>query len=210
MFTGAFALLLSVMLILQDEESYQDRSSPDDATHQPISAESLDLLRAEISQLRREQNTLTDDIDDLYAQADKAADDGDEETQETSAEAAVPELSAEELEALTSNQVKLLDEHVIGETPDRTWKEQAEAAIDQMIREQSFEAGSVVETECARSICRLEFAFDDERALDSGSGDALKITPWPGESFYIIEGGDTPRVVLYLAREGHSLPRVMM
>ena len=63
--------------------------------------------------------------------------------------------------------------------------------------------------ECRTTLCRLDL-FPDGAALPEEIVDKLiHFVSWPGPGFMHITAGEPIGVVMYLAREGHTLPQIV-
>ncbi len=165
----------------------------------------LTALQDALSELLRAQDTLTEDVDDLYQQLDAPA----AEPLPPSPTPPDPEAQAERTRLHVIAQQETLEDAMAADRVDPAWRDQAEAELLTRFDEQGIAAGELVESRCAGSMCRIEVAFSDELNMDREVESVLGVTPWDGESFFSIEGGDSPHIVLYIARPGATLPRAM-
>jgi hypothetical protein len=96
------------------------------------------------------------------------------------------------------------------ETPSDVWSVQATEALREALASEEFAATTVHEIDCRSTLCRLQVVHEDpiQQALFQNSF-TFKVGPLlPKMMMHTDELGDgTISATLYLAREGHALPR---
>jgi hypothetical protein len=180
-----------------------------EAATAPDAQQQLDALREELRGLRRQQAALGRKVDDAEARGAQPA---GEDLEAVDVEpAAAPVLADPEAEAEHGRrQLAALSELVETEQIDSRWARQAETSLREAFDDIPELAGvHVTDARCASTACRIRFGFDEGDAHDNGKTlqVALLETPWAAES-YVHVPSEGASAVVYLAREGHRLPRV--
>ena len=100
---------------------------------------------------------------------------------------------------------------IASERLDPTWAPGAEQSIRGLFQERDMQAVRLVDARCRATLCRIEIAQNE--AADGGDFEAgfrklLIRTPWQGQGFGRVYDpfGPSPKAVLFLAREGATLP----
>jgi hypothetical protein len=108
-------------------------------------------------------------------------------------------------------QTAAIERAVAGQALDPSWAPAAEASIRSVLQQSEFEGVKLLDARCRTSVCRIEIA--GEPGMENGSFDErfrklLIRTPWQGQGFGQVHDpfGASPTAVLFLAREGESLP----
>ncbi|MCG8424221.1 MAG: hypothetical protein MJE77_40530 [Proteobacteria bacterium] len=109
-------------------------------------------------------------------------------------------------EALAA-QLSLLEDTIAAETLDQTWAASAVESLHQTFARDELTGVHLDRAECRNTFCRLEISFDTADHRDVGLHSAMHELPWQAEGFFHL-AGDSLEALVYLAREGHSLPRV--
>ncbi len=117
-----------------------------------------------------------------------------------------PEAQEERMVARIREQVELLETMLGRELVDKEWAKPAMIALRDAFETETAEGIDLLEADCRGSMCRIRLAFDPSRAEES-FGRLQAIVPWGGEAFFQIDDVGAGEAVLYLAREGHQLPR---
>lgn len=105
---------------------------------------------------------------------------------------------------------RALDQHLQAEARDPRWSEQAEQEIAQALKAKGQVSLKLYHVECQTSLCRVELSSgtieEREQLLDSLS----RPTSLSGGVFvhHLDEDPRALRTVVYLSRQGHSLPTV--
>ena len=117
---------------------------------------------------------------------------------------------SEQVDAKMNAQAELIETRIHSESPDPSWTDAAEIALEDKFMSGNIRQFELVDTECASTLCRVRFYFSD---IGSTQIDNPKLTqivsalPWTGEAWLRFENTENGEAVLYLAREGHTLPR---
>jgi hypothetical protein len=168
-------------------------------------------LSTELRRLREEVSTLRTQVQQLAAVATPPVVSRDDAT-------AAPPRTAEDLEAMTQARVQRDHEHMVTldatvqtEAVDQRWSSHTAAWIAQVLTSQELAQTVVSDIECRTTVCRLEVEHADTQEADQF---AL--------IFPMHVGGVLPQMryfhqqltdgyihtVIYLARQGHDLPRI--
>lgn|GEM_PF-3931290 len=170
----------------------------------PATGDSPQLLsvQAELSELRKELRALQMHQSRIQAEIDNVnytsqiPNDEDEDPYEFEVEQ----------QDTTMNASFEFENSFMYESPDPVWGMNAEQDIRSAITERSPQGVNVRSTECRSTVCRVEVEFDDAVAKMEGIPFLPMLIPWSGESYLQTDtDGDADSVVLYVAREGHSL-----
>lgn len=100
--------------------------------------------------------------------------------------------------------VVTLDESVRTEPVDASWAKPAEASIAKGAG--TVDGLSLERVECRSSLCRIEVTFANLEARDTGTRGLAHAVPWETVAFYRAAPDDPKRMVMYVAREGMTLP----
>jgi hypothetical protein len=98
------------------------------------------------------------------------------------------------------------------EKEDTEWSQRAVTAWTQVLQKEDLKGVQLNNIECRMTLCRLQLTFTAPPQGDAVFGQdftkLILLAPWPVQGFGKIEnpGGQAPVAVLYIAREGHSLP----
>jgi hypothetical protein len=160
----------------------------------------LSSLRSRLAQLDQKQDSIVRDLDRRIAA-------GLAGSQEAPGEA-VPELTPEEeLEreaAQTQAQIEFLDRSLFAERIDPAWADSARRALDEALQDEKMRGLTLVSQECRTTLCRLELHLDSSLSPAQAFHNLAQHSQWWGAGFVRID--EAGSAVVYLAREGHSLP----
>ena len=117
-----------------------------------------------------------------------------------------PEEERQQIEEQSLAQVDLIEAAVLTEEVDEEWGPQAQQTLGDLFENEEMTGMYLLGADCRTSMCRMEVAFDETVSPEKGLGTLADNAPWQGEGFVRIGLGDDPSVVVYLAREGQSLP----
>ena len=153
-------------------------------------------LRDELDALREQQRDLQERLAETHPGPSLAS----EET------GAAPHATAVEPDA--QRQLEALDRLVDREIVDGSWAHDAETSLRTALSSDEFEGMDVADVRCASTACRIEFAFDGGQTEENGNTlkRAMFDLPWSSPGFFHLPG-DQPIALMYVAREGHDLPR---
>lgn len=158
----------------------------------------LALLAGEQAELRRRLDALGED---LATDAPMLADPTNLDSEHHENAVASPPLSVDEQAELAAVS---LDNHVRSEPVDVQWARQAETSITQGAS--SVEGLSVRQVECRTSLCKLDIEFTNVDAREVGTRELAHAVPWETIAYYHASVADPTHMVMYVAREGMSLP----
>lgn len=158
----------------------------------------------EISQLKRYIDKLDNRIDALANQvAGQAA------TVPATPADTVPELTEQEREAQARqqmlDQLALFDKVATQEGIDEEWALDAQADVYESFQNLADEGLGLAEVKCHSSFCEADFSFAAEQG-NEGIKRLVEVSPWEGEAMIWVDNINEGKGVIYLAREGQSLP----
>jgi hypothetical protein len=122
-----------------------------------------------------------------------------------------PETSPEQLRVETSLRAELIERTLKSESVDAAWASHAERAIAAAVAaDPVLRAGRLVATVCRTSLCRVEASHGSRReALRFGTVLPNRLAAFPSGTMRVLPAAEHDfRTVIYLAREGHRVPRV--
>jgi hypothetical protein len=198
--------------------SNQSETSPKDMTKEDIKK-----LRAEIGRLKEgirdlkksslEMNSSMLEQNRTLDAAITSAEQGSSYIVPPEWNESAPDLSPEEeiemADAQMQTHVELIEETIFIEETDPEWSYEAELALDEAYRNEDMERVELANIECRSTLCRIELLFDETSSPEEVFRNFPHITPWEGEGFIKINDGENAQAVVYLAREGYSLPQHM-
>jgi hypothetical protein len=118
--------------------------------------------------------------------------------------------SAAEVRERTERRAELIERTLRTEPVDARWAQQAERTITETLaRDPILQKARLVATECRSTLCRIE-AGHASRTEGARFGQALpnRLSGFPSGTMRVQARGDRDfRTVIYLAREGHRVPR---
>jgi hypothetical protein len=170
---------------------------------------SSDEWRRELEQMRRELARLERN---QHASANTAAhypaseEPGGPEPERDEVSSMPPMSGAEQRAAQTD----LLVEQMRREGIDPAWKRDAEAQIRERLAAQPMTGVISTDVECRASLCQLDMIFDSVDVRDDALAVLPRIVPWDFEGYYRADDDDEQHVIVYVTREGATLPRVAM
>ena len=105
--------------------------------------------------------------------------------------------------------VAALAGRLAGEEVDTDWAGNFQAALDQGLKSESFAGTRLSDVECKSSLCRVTLAHDNAETEEQFLENMLDLPVMSNtQAFYKREanGDGSASLVLYIAREGQSLP----
>lgn len=102
---------------------------------------------------------------------------------------------------------ELMDEVMEVEEVDPDWGPGAEEDIVERFSELAPPEAQLVEARCRATLCRVELGLDPD-ALDVEDDVIDAVKAWNSNGLYVAESGPDVRIVVYMAREGLTLPRI--
>ncbi|MBW2274863.1 MAG: hypothetical protein JRG96_16475 [Deltaproteobacteria bacterium] len=103
------------------------------------------------------------------------------------------------------DQFQLLDTELSAERIDPAWSESATQSVIESLAKVSEQGLWLEHADCRTSFCRIDVGADPSASEDEILHAFRDIDPWSGEAFLHIENGVG---TIYMAREGHRLPRI--
>jgi hypothetical protein len=178
-----------------------NRATPDglDAFKSEMKRE-LAALRSRLSQVDRDQASIDRELDQI-AEASRVQ----AASKDTEAIPLTPEEEDRSAQAQIQAQIELIESARRAEPPDPQWASTAQVALHEAFQSKAVTGMQVGETDCRTTFCRSELLLDSSASPQAISQELIFLAPWPGQSFvhFDLESG---KGVIYLAREGHSLP----
>jgi hypothetical protein len=170
---------------------------------------SSDEWRHELAQMRRELVRLAwnQRASAGTAARDPAGEEPSEPEPEHDEVSAMPPMSGAEQRAA---QTDLLVEQMHREGIDPVWKRDAEAQIRERLAEQPMTGAIRTDIECRASLCRLDVIVESVDVRDDAVAALPLIVPWSFEGYYRAADDDEQHVIVYVTREGATLPRLAM
>ena len=206
---GLVAMIVGIVLMKPTNYFESDNSATSYSEVKNTSAHGTDLN--ELAQLLPE---MMDKIQNLEAQvprqnsepttADDSAPTGEVETVQHENNGYNP--SDEEILAQIRSEMDFLDDVIQSEAADASWSDSAETLVyDSWLNDPDI--GFAVENvNCGSTLCRFEMAFNGPVSQDSFDGFGERL-PWVGEVFFHLEDPQDGNAIVYIAREGYSLPQ---
>lgn len=91
------------------------------------------------------------------------------------------------------------------EPADESWRDQTEATFHSAIAR--IDGADAVEVECRSTLCRVELAHATPGERTQGTDAFTTRIPWDASGYVHMVSSDPPTSVIYIARDGHDLPR---
>ena len=121
-----------------------------------------------------------------------------------------PEEEAEQVEAQTMELIEFFEETILTEETDPEWSSLAELVLDEASKNEEMTEFNLVDAKCGTTMCRMELSLDGSESPEESFRKLAHLAPWQGESFIRVQDGndrESAQAVIYLAREGYSLPQ---
>jgi hypothetical protein len=117
-----------------------------------------------------------------------------------------PEQEREQAEARAQAEMALMEETLRTESPDAAWTHSAQSALADTFHAKAIPGAQLLDAHCRATLCRLEITLDSASAQDQYR-ELFDVAPWGAESLIHLNA-ETGAVVMYLARETHTLPQL--
>jgi hypothetical protein len=121
-----------------------------------------------------------------------------------------PEEEAEQVETQTMELIEFFEETILTEGTDPKWSGLAELALDEASKNDEMTEFNLVDAKCGTTMCRMELSLDGSESPEESFRKLAHLAPWQGESFIRVQDGndgESAQAVIYLARDGYSLPQ---
>lgn len=151
-------------------------------------------LESTVAKLMVNQHTAAGS--DLIGNADQ---DSAEETSEMEEEKIMSQIKA---------QVDMMEETLQYEPVDAEWSDSVRIALYKSVQENTTGNFEILNADCRSTLCRVDLTFDTALPEDSFR-ELQDLIPWNGEAFFQVDDTDSGQAVLYIAREGYSLPQLL-
>ena len=121
-------------------------------------------------------------------------------------------LGNQQAEVQADAQQALVEQAIVSEKLDPSWAPRAEASLHSLFEQSEIHSLKLLSAQCLATICRMEIAPSDSEGTDDFALSFRRMLlhmPWQGQGFSRIYNpfGPSPTAVLFLAREGTSLPQ---
>jgi FtsZ-binding cell division protein ZapB len=166
----------------------------------------LTSLRSKLVRLNQDQIMNSAHIDPI-AETGHEGSENNAEDKETAVLELAPEEEVELADYQMQAQVDLFEETIFTEGTDPEWSKDAELALDMAYQSEEMRGVEAVDAECRTTVCRVQLFLDGSTPSEETFRNLVDLTPWEGQGFVRIDEGDSSQVVVYLARDGHSLPQ---
>lgn len=120
------------------------------------------------------------------------------------------QVTAERGKALMRAHADLIENTIKSEPGDLEWTNSVRTTLEEMFLSEKFADIQVLGTECGSTLCRIRFYLDDRGSTQDGIQRLARIAPTmpaSAESWIRTENTETGEAVMYLARQGHPMPR---
>jgi hypothetical protein len=165
-------------------------------------ADEVARLRDEMKQMRRQMQGLTQPATMALGQASAASISGGA----ADTPPAAP-LSPEELKLRDRRHFEAIERELAAEPVDAAWAPATERIISDTMARPIFAGSKLLGSTCHSTLCRFEVSHASERDRRRfGSALPNRLPSLPSGSMRQGEGSE-PRTIVYVAREGHQIPR---
>jgi len=154
-------------------------------------------LHSQLTRVDRDQESIGRDINKIAAAGLTGG-------KEADALALTPEEEHERAEAQTQAQVELVEGTMRAEKIDLQWASATKLTLNEVFHSEAMTGMQLVEADCRTTLCRRELVLDDSTSPEDSFRKLGNLAPWQGQAFGRINEGSA---VVYLAREGYSLPQ---
>lgn len=164
----------------------------------------LASLRSQLVDLNQKQQATDQVVSAGLENSGPSMPDGEGATELT------PEEESEQVEVQTMELIESFEQTILAEGTDPEWSSLAELALDEASKSEEMTEFGLVEAKCATTMCRMTLFLDGSEPPEESFRKLVDLAPWQGEGFiYIQEGddGESAQAVIYLARDGYSLPQ---
>lgn len=117
------------------------------------------------------------------------------------------DLDPEHIKAQVEEQFARQEDMILAEEVDPNWAPSAEAEFTAAFKSEELRDFGIEDTQCRSTACVLRVSLG---SLNPAEGVDLLIhrRPFQGETSLWVRDDDPSRVIVYTAREGHSLPQL--
>jgi hypothetical protein len=186
--------------------AWRSRPAPRLAGAEPTLRDEVDSLRAEVAALRAGRAEAAASLGRALATAGTARTPAEPQQQPPPSEPPPPSPPAQRVTA--DSLAARMSAGLTTESRDPSWAPSAETTLYAALRAEAFKDTSLKSVECRATMCRIELSHRD-RDAQSRFTQAVNDVPLFQNTEYFAHGQDREwkHYVLYLAREGHKLPR---
>jgi hypothetical protein len=170
----------------------------------------VDTLRQQLHQIDARQAAMASRSEQLSEQEGLGKEElelSPEAVAEVEAVALTPEEEEQQIADQTQAQIELMEATVLREAIDPEWAPSAQKVLKETFQQEALSGMYLVDADCRTSLCRMEVVFDETLAPEDGFRMLTDNSPWQGQGFVRIGTDEDPSIMVYLAREGHSLPQ---
>ena len=105
----------------------------------------------------------------------------------------------------TSEETESIQERHQSESIDELWSQSAVQTFHHTIKYSPIDGVELLDVDCRSTMCRADFALDDQ-SLDVDALALQESIPWDSDMVIQIEDVHSGEFVVFLAREGYSIP----
>jgi len=186
------------------------RITPEDVAALKVEIARLKDDKSKFERLSREMTALRSQLTQVeQEQKLRSQEEGlPHSTGETEANPATltPEEEQTRAEAQIQTQVALLEGTLLAEKLDSAWVNAAQLALNTTFHSETMAGVQLMKADCRTTLCRLELFLDGSTAPEDSFRKLVHASPWEGQGFVQIDG-ESGKAVVYLSREGYSLPQ---
>lgn len=120
---------------------------------------------------------------------------------------APPSLSRDEVELRERRHFDYIERKLAAEPVDAAWAGATERLIAEALKDQVFAGSTLEDARCHSTLCRFELTHKSPTAEHRLRGLLPQRLPSLPSGSLRSAGGNPPRTIVYVAREGHHVPR---
>jgi hypothetical protein len=181
-----------------------------DGPGEHVTLEDIATLKKEIESLKNDRKKLekrSDETDREIAQL-RSQSWSLSQDQAATAPQLTPKQKLERAAAQIQAQVELVEGTLRTETVDPRWTDGAEATLRETFHKENMKGFQLWAVTCRTTLCRTELTLEGSSSPEESFKRLANSVPWQGQGFVRIDPGESAGIVLYLSREGYSLPRL--
>ena len=157
----------------------------------------IEALRSTLTDIRDAQRVLSEQVAEIAAPASGLPDASSQNDPTKDVDSAIAEREAKER---FRRDVTDFEDRLASEAPDPGWSDWATEEIEHELEAQEVPGARLLASECSTTLCRMEFAFDDEHSRESSSGMLPMLLPTEGHGFWLVDEHDPLKIVIFANR----------
>lgn len=205
---GAIALAIAALPGGEDARPVQEEAtSGGKAEHDGLRVRALEHR---VAAMNRRQSALDDELAQVRATLDQpeAAPEHARPPAGGDPGAASEAGRGEQIERAIVQITDTMETSLDREVRDPTWAQDTEAEISRFLDHDAYQGVALEDAECRSAMCRVAMRFEGEQELRYFIEKALNEHPWKYNAQMVPRSPDDMLSVnLYIARQGHALPR---